>query len=214
VPDAIFTEADIPDDAYAEVIDELQVDLRTRYVWSLVDVREKTAIMAGQKKAAEDLTTDVGMVEDGIAGMSDAMSAVLHASLVALRAKHANASPKVRRMFEALLDRSTFLKLLREHLRSEKLPSEARLDLRLFHDQQVTALGHCILRARAIAESSAEEGREKRISALADRQAQRAKARAAPARPIPPASDDTVVLVKRVLKEVAAKAEAAPRAPG
>ena len=205
VPDAIISTADIPDDAVGEVLDIYLKDLR-HYLPSLVvaNAYQKVGFREIERSISE-YDAGVKLWQQTVAATSDTLGTILHAALVALRSRHADA-PKVRRMFDALLDRSTFLKLLREHLRSATLPDDARLELHLFHDQQVAALGHRILRARTIAESSAEEGREKRLSALADRRSQRAKARAAAGKPIPPISADDAAWVRKVLKEVAAKA--------
>ena len=109
-------------------------------------------------------------------------------------------------MLEALLDRSHFLIVLREHLRDTPLPLEAQIALGLFHDHQLVALVSRHLRAMKMVKLSPEESEKARKEALAkwpSKKAQRAAERAAKA-----AGDDVDALVKEVIEEVRATARA------
>jgi hypothetical protein len=228
VPDAIITAADIPDDAHGEVIGILQLDVRTKYHLSLVKVTEDTELFLPQvQKTIKDTAATTKKLEEIIrqsertrALIHDAGGAVVQGQILDALSDGCIA-PTLRRRLEELLVTTIYLKFLRDHLRSAKLPAEAGSVLSLSHDRSVAELFYSHERTRALVRMSrarrlpAKTSRHERMSALADWRSQKAlwgREMAALNRPIRrrstsggPSNADTEASVTKVLDEVTAK---------
>jgi hypothetical protein len=229
VPDAIVTAADLPDDAAGEALDILRRDMRFRHLPGLVKVTAAQKLLLPEvRKKIEDEAEACTTLKDALAGADD-LSRDTQATIVQEQILHAlsdrSIAPSRRRALNRLLVRSVFLKVLRDHLRSEAMPDAAGSELRRLHDRANIELARDLTRTVTLVRMSlarrlpAEASRQVWMRALSDWRSQKAlcaQARASLAGPGPGTSmpdgesgDDTGEWVRKVLDEVTAKATAA-----
>jgi hypothetical protein len=219
VPDAIITADDIPDDAHGE--DMYREDLRTRFLARLVEIREdKELLFPLYEKQISEVAAATEKAKEQVRIRFDLLrerrAADLHAQIAAALSDRSIA-PAVRRTFDLLDGRSIFLKVVRNHLRSEQVPDDAGSELRRLHDRAFLELCSRYLRAQALVRMSlarrmpAETGRQAWMRALADWRTQKAWCAQARAdlQPEGPLGEDTDAWVSKVMDEVAAEAKAA-----
>ena len=231
VPDAIVTAADIADDATGETITELlQDELRARFLPRLVWIKAfQERGYDEETKRIESINAFVKQKDDERRKRDDQLrgtqATFVHQRIVDARSDE-TILPLVRRMLDSLLNRSTYLVVLRDHLRSEQVPRQAGAELRRIHDRAFIDLALGFTRATTLTTMArarqlpAEIGRKVRMRAIADWREQKQRcttARADLSGPAPRQPDwdgeadgvDTDAWIKKVLEELSDKARAA-----